>query len=446
MAKKKNVKMELTTKFAMAQDAVERLASSSYHYTENEDGWWTSRKEDGEVDYRNNVTLRDDGIAVIHIDGPLGYRAILQGWWGLMGDYYDGIQAAFDDCMHNKDVLGIVLDINSPGGVVNGCSDLAEKIFKARGSKIYGIVARTGGQMQSGAYWLASACEKIYASESGVVGSIGVLAQFSKGLEKEIVTIVSSYSPDKYPNPETKGGADVIRAELDALAKVFIDTVARNRGYTSEYVVHNFGRGGNFVGKAAVEAGLIDDVMSFEDMCLEMKKVSGFNNNQTNEVVMQNQALTAAQAAAAQPNAAPGRSEAEIKAQGIQEYKARASAVKGIFAGLPVDENKLQEMIDGEKSIADLTSEALSMAKEQIKVSADAAAKAAAQAAANAKPASVTEGLTPEQVAAVKDGLQAQASAQNGIGGGASTPESTKAKDLLNLCAEVADEYYNKRG
>jgi len=441
MAKKKNCKMDLTTKFAMAQDAVERLASSSYHYSEDEDGWWTSRKEDGEVDYRNNVTLHEDGIAVIHIDGPLGYRAIPQGWWGLMGDYYDGIRAAFDDCMHDDNVLGIVLDINSPGGVVNGCSDLAEKIFKARGRKIYGIVARTGGQMQSGAYWLASACEKIYSSESGIVGSIGTLAQFSKGLEKEIVTIVSNYSPEKYPNPETKDGAEVIRAELDALAKVFIDTVARNRGYTSEYVMQNFGRGGNFVGKAAVDAGLIDAVMSFEDMCLEMKKVSGFNNNQTNEVVMQNPASTAAQAAAAKPNAAPERTEAEIKAQGIQEYKARASAVKGIFAGLPVDENKLQEMIDGEKSVADLTAEALSMAKEQIKVSAEAAAKAAA----NTKPADVTDGMTPEQVAAVKDGLEAQASAQNAIVGGSATPEASNAKELLALCAKVSDKFY-KRG
>ena len=441
--KKKQFAMDLTARFAMAQDAVERLASSSLHYTQDEDGWYTALKEDGEPDYRNNVTLHEDGIAVIHIDGPLGYRAIPHGWWGLIGDYYDGIQAAFDDCMANSQVLGIVLDINSPGGVVNGCSDLAEKIFKARGKKIYGVVARTGGQMQSGAYWLASACEKIYASESGIVGSIGTLAQFSKGVEKEVVTIVSNYSPDKYPNPESKAGADVIRAELDAIAKVFIDTVARNRGYTSEYVMQNFGKGGNFVGQAAVKAGLIDAVMSFEDMCDDMKKITGFSNI-NNEVVMQNKnASTAATAAAAeQQNAAPTLSEAEIKAQGVQEYKARAAAVKGIFAGLPVEESKLQEMIDGDKSVADLTAEALGMAKEQMKASAEAAAKAAAA----EKPADVTAGMTPEQVAAVKDGLEAQASAQNGIVGGASTPEATAEKDLQALCASVADKFYNKRG
>ena len=440
MAKKKNF-IDLTTRFAMAQDAVERLASSSIHYSMDADGHYTARNEDGEIDYRNNVTLHEDGIAVIHIDGPLGYRAIPQGWWGLQGDYYDGIQAAFDDCMNNDQVLGVVLDINSPGGVVNGCSDLAEKIFKARGRKIYGIVARTGGQMQSGAYWLASACEKIYASESGIIGSIGTLAQFSRGVEKEVVTIVSNYSPDKYPNPETKDGAEIIRAELDAIAKVFIDTVARNRGYTSEYVIQNFGRGGNFVGKKAVDAGLIDGVMTFEDMCAEMKRIPGINNINNNEVVMQNTAPTAAKAAAAQPNAAPTLSEAEIKALGVQEYKARATAVRGIFAGLPIDESKVQEMIDGDKSLSDLTTEALAMAKEQVKASAN----AAAQTAANTKPADVTAGMTPEQVAAVKDGLEVQASAQNSIVGGASSPEASDAKNLEILCKSVADKFY-KRG
>ena len=99
-------------------------------------------------------------------------------------------------------------------------------------------------------------------------------------------------------------------------------------------------------------------------------------------------------------------------------------------------------MIDGDKSVADLTAEALGMAKEQMKASAEAAAKAAAA----EKPADVTAGMTPEQVAAVKDGLEAQASAQNGIVGGTSTPEATAEKDLQALCASVADKFYNKRG
>jgi hypothetical protein len=98
-------------------------------------------------------------------------------------------------------------------------------------------------------------------------------------------------------------------------------------------------------------------------------------------------------------------------------------------------------MIDGDKSLSDLTTEALAMAKEQVKASAN----AAAQATANTKPADVTAGMTPEQVAAVKDGLAAQASAQNSIVGGASSQEASDAKNLEILCKSVADKFY-KRG
>ena len=436
MAKKNKKIFDISTRFAMAQDAAERLVSSSVHYSENDEGWYTSRKEDGEIDYRNNVTIHDDGIAVVHIDGPLGYRAISEGWLGPFGDYYDGIQAALDDLDGNPNVLGVVLDINSPGGVVNGCSDLSEKIYKLRGRWPFGIVARTGGQMQSGAYWLASACEKIYASDSGIVGSIGTLAQFSRDVEKKYITIVSSYSPNKAPDPESGEGAKIIRAELDALAKVFINAVARNRGYSPEDVEKNFGKGANFVGAQAVDVGLIDAVKSFEDMCAEMKNSSASNTITNNEVVLMNKDNTAAQAAAANPKAAPVLSEAELKAQGVQEYKARASAVKCIFAGLPVEETKIQEYIDGEQSIDALNGVALGIAKEQL-------AKASAPANAEATKPSVENGLTPEQVAAIKDGLEAQASAQNGVHGGASD-KGNENKDLLAFCADVSDKFYNK--
>ena len=435
---KKKVKVNTNNRFAMSQEAAEAFISSMRHYTMDEDGWYTDRKPDGEIDYRNNVTRHDDGIAVIHIDGALGYRAISESWWGLYGDYYDGIQAALDDCMNDDSVLGIVLDINSPGGTVNGCSDLAEKIFKCRGRKIYGIVARTGGQMQSGAYWLASACEKIYASETGIVGSIGTLMQFDMSDEKNTLTIVSSYSPNKYPDPATDSGKKTFKKELDALAKVFIDTVARNRGYTSEYVMQNFGQGGNLIGEAAVQAGMIDAVMSFEDMCDQMKKVS---NVQTNEVIMA-ESKTAAPAAAAPTPAATSAPDVEsIKAEGIKEYKARAAAIKGIFAGLPVDEAKMLEFIDGDKTIEQISACALDIAKAELKKKTD-----TAEAAAKDKTEVSTAGLTPEQVAAVKDGLEAQASAQNGIIGGAGSDDVKQFQDLKALCKSVSDKFYNKKG
>ena len=80
----------------------------------------------------NNVTRREDGIAVIHVDGALSFRSnLFTAWWGE--DTYNSIEAAFDKCLADESVKGIVFDINSPGGEVSGCSDLSDRIFNARG-------------------------------------------------------------------------------------------------------------------------------------------------------------------------------------------------------------------------------------------------------------------------------------------------------------------------
>ena len=156
-------------RLAMRQEDAEVLASNSLKWTENEEGRFTAKKESGELNLVNNVERRDDGLAIIKIDGPLCYRGDELAYW--MGkDSYDSIGAAFDECLADESVKGIVLDFNSPGGEISGCSDLAQKIFKGRNyHKPFGIVAFTGGTMCSAAYWLASACERVFTAREGAI-------------------------------------------------------------------------------------------------------------------------------------------------------------------------------------------------------------------------------------------------------------------------------------
>ena len=60
---------------------------------------------------------------------------------------------------------------------------------------------------------------------------------------------ISSVSPLKNSNSE-------LQALVDSLGEIFVENVARNRGVTVENVKENFGKGGLFVGKDAVSAGL----------------------------------------------------------------------------------------------------------------------------------------------------------------------------------------------
>ena len=67
-------------------------------------------------------------------------------------------------------------------------------------------------------------------------------------------------------------GLALIKKELNDLAEVFVQNVARNRGTTAEDVKMNFGKGGVFIGENAVAARLADGVMSLDELCEKMKK------------------------------------------------------------------------------------------------------------------------------------------------------------------------------
>ncbi len=78
------------------------------------------------------------------------------------------LQAAADPVVHT-----ILLDIDSPGGTVNGTPELAQVVRTiAKDKHIY---AFTAGQCCSAAYWVASQADVIYAAPSATVGSIGVI-------------------------------------------------------------------------------------------------------------------------------------------------------------------------------------------------------------------------------------------------------------------------------
>ena len=78
------------------------------------------------------------------------------------------LQAAADPAAHT-----ILLDIDSPGGTVNGTPELAQVVRTiAKDKHVY---AFTAGQCCSAAYWVASQADVIYAAPSATVGSIGVI-------------------------------------------------------------------------------------------------------------------------------------------------------------------------------------------------------------------------------------------------------------------------------
>lgn len=409
MAKSKN-KIEkkmnafFATRFAMRKDEAEKLASVNFDW---------ELKENGEPECPNVIDRREDGVAVIHVDGALSYRTDLwTAWFGM--DTYNSIEAAFDEVMNDRRVKAVLLDINSPGGEVSGCADLAEKIFNARGKKP--IVARTGGLMCSAAYWIGSACDKVFTASNGTLGSIGVLCAYNKNEESNIDVVVSDLSPDKAPTPDTDEGLALIKQELNDLAEVFIGAVAKHRNTTAIDVANNYGKGGVFIGQKAVDANLADGVASLDEVCaiaLGADPIEFTNNKKRGDSM------------AEQNNAAPTAEEIAKKA--IAAYKQSISDVKALFEACHVAEDATA-FVDGGKTLADAKEFAFAKMQENVcameKAHAETVAakdaeiaqlKADLDAAKSAKPEAE---LSEAQKLAIQKGLEAESAAANSVEGG----------------------------
>jgi signal peptide peptidase SppA len=131
---------------------------------------------------RNALLSVSDGIGIIDLHGPLMRQpdlisALLFGATD-MNEVTDAIQEA----VQRDDVQSILIDINSPGGTVNGTPELAQAVADA--AKLKTTYAFSAGQMCSAAYWIASQCDAIYATPSARVGSIGVMLPFIDSTEK----------------------------------------------------------------------------------------------------------------------------------------------------------------------------------------------------------------------------------------------------------------------
>lgn len=227
------------------------------------------------------VTIRDD-VAIIPVHGPLfRYANLMTMLCGATS--YEILAKDFNQALSNPNIKAIVFDIDSPGGEVNGCSELGDMIFNARGQKP--IIAYASGSCCSGAYWIASSCDEIKASDTAVLGSIGVVSVYKKDDDKrKCIEIVSSQSPNKRPDLETDEGKAKIQARIDDLAEIFINKISRNRNISSQNVIEDFGGGDVFVGQNAVRVGLADSISSYENILTDFNLKENIMNER--EIVL----------------------------------------------------------------------------------------------------------------------------------------------------------------
>ncbi|WNP36380.1 S49 family peptidase [Enterobacter kobei] len=217
----------------------------------------------------------DQGIAVIGITGTLvhkfGYMKPLCGMTG-----YDGIVARINMAIGDPDVKGVLLDIDSPGGEVSGAFDTADLI--ARMGKVKPVWALSGDTATSAAYLLASACSRRLITQTGTVGSVGVVVAH-RSVEKKLqdegveITLIHAGSHKVDGNPYEALPDEVrkdIQARINETRMMFAQKVSDNTGLSLKTVLGTEAR--TFDGEEAVRLGLADEVINYADAVTTMSE------------------------------------------------------------------------------------------------------------------------------------------------------------------------------
>lgn len=214
-------------------------------------------------------TGRVGGVAVLNIAGPIIPRATLFSDVSG-GTSMEGFANEFAAAMDDPDVEAILLDVNSPGGLVDLVPETAAAMRERRGEKPVVAVANT--LMASAAYWIGAQADSVYVTPSGNVGSIGVFgthvdisgAQEKAGVKTTMISAGKFKTEGNAFEPLTEEAAAAMQARVSAAYDLFVADVAAGRSVAEATVRGGYGEGRALDAKAALSAGLVDGIQTFD--------------------------------------------------------------------------------------------------------------------------------------------------------------------------------------
>jgi len=238
------------------------------------------------------VFLAVAGLFVIVVGGArsgeggpalFGPRVAIVELEGIIIDVDDVVRELKAD-RENPAIRAVVMRINSPGGVVGPTQELHDAVLRLRKAG-KPVVASLGAVAASGGYYVAVACDQIYANPGTLTGSIGVIMQLANveqlmkkvgvdyvvvkaGQYKDIGNISRSMTPEE---------RRVLQALLDDVHGQFIGAVAAGRKLDRDQVAR-FADGRVFSGLQAKNLKMVDALGGLEDAVLAAGKLAGLSS------------------------------------------------------------------------------------------------------------------------------------------------------------------------
>ena len=213
-------------------------------------------------------------IAVIDIDGVI-----------LDADKTDTQLRKFGD---DSSVKAIILHINSPGGGAAASQEIYHEVLRVRQEKHKKIIASVESVGASGAYYIASACDQIYANDASVVGSIGVIMEWTnygdllrwaklKNVVIHAGELKDAGDPSRDVTPKEQA---YFQSLVDNMYGQFVHDVATGR-HTSDDKIRPLATGQVWTGQQSLPLGLIDKIGGFRTALMDTAKSVGISGEPT---------------------------------------------------------------------------------------------------------------------------------------------------------------------
>jgi protease-4 len=220
------------------------------------------------------ITSFGDKIGVVDLDGVILSPQPVVGQLKKFGD--------------DSSIKAIILHVNSPGGGVAASEEIYREVKRIRSEKKKRVVVSIESVGASGAYYVASASDKIYADQGSIVGSIGVIAQWMNYGDllkwaklKDVVIKTGEFKDTGNPTRDlTPAEQAYVQALVDNMFGQFVKAVADGRGMKYEDV-KSIANGKVWTGEQAASMKLIDSVGDFEAAVAETAKSVGIKGEPT---------------------------------------------------------------------------------------------------------------------------------------------------------------------
>jgi len=199
-------------------------------------------------------------------------------------DVVDQLRKFADD----SSIKAIVLHVDSPGGGAAASEEIYREVLRIRDKKKKTIVASIGTVGASGAYYVSSAANKIFADDASIVGSIGVIAEWYnyeellKWAKLQAITLKAGEfkdtgSPTRPMTPEERA---YLQSLIDNMHNQFIHSVAVGRRMKDDQV-RALANGKVWTGQEAVPLKLVDQIGDFRAAIEDTAKSVGIKGEPT---------------------------------------------------------------------------------------------------------------------------------------------------------------------